>query len=179
MAKFKKGFPMRKRSLLVVLIALAVVITAQPVLAGQSHWVKVVNILLEKQKWIGQGQELYSYTMHDAEKWSTATWTYNHTTGMLMLSISQSVKVEESKAGKIPVVYKQATVHIVDADGDCKPEFGIFSDFVITAKGSTQTFLNVPPVIITSGHKISWNMWYAKLLKEHQIEIRTKKKTKS
>ena len=75
MAKFKKGFPMRKRSLLVVLIALAVVITAQPVLAGQSHWVKVVNILLEKQKWIGQGQELYSYTMHDAEKWSTATWT--------------------------------------------------------------------------------------------------------
>jgi len=171
---------MRKRSLLVVLIALAVVITAQPVLAGQSHWIKVVNILLEKQKWIGQGQELYSYTMHDAEKWSTATWTYNHTTGMLMLSISQSVKVEENERGiKMEPVYKQATVHLVDANGDGKPEFGIFSDFVLTAKGSTQTFLNVPPVEIDTGHKISWNMWYAKLMKEHKIEIRTKEKTQS
>ena len=171
---------MRKRSLLVVLIALAVVITAQPVLAGQSHWIKAVNVLLEKQKWIGQEQELYSYTMHDAETRSTATWTYNHTTGMLMLSISQSVKVEENKAGKQPAVYKQATVHLVDAKRDGKPEFGIFSDFVLTAKtGSTQTFLNVPPVEITTGHKISWNMWYARLLKEHKIEIRTKEKTQS
>jgi len=171
---------MRKRSLLVILIALAVVITAQPVLADQSHWVKVVNILLEKQKWIGQGQELYSYTMHDAEKWSTATWTYNHTTGMLMLSISQSVKVEENRGVKMKPIHKLATVHLIDANRDCKPEFGIFSDFVLASDtGSTQTLLTVPPTKITAGHKVSWNMWYAKLMKEHQIEIRTKKKTQS
>ncbi|GAH10919.1 unnamed protein product [marine sediment metagenome] len=95
------------------------------------------------------------------------------------MSISQSVKVEENKAGKQPTVYKQSTVHIIDADGDCKPEFGIFSDFVITAKGSTQTFLNVPPVEISVGHKIPWNMWYARLMKEHNIEIRKEQKKES
>jgi len=171
---------MRKRSLLVILIALAVVITAQPLLAGQKHWVNVVNILLKQQKWVGQGQELYSYTMHDAETWSTATWTYNHTSGMLMLSISQSVKVEENRGVKMKPVYKQATVHIIDANGDCKPEFGIFSDFVVTAdKGSIQTFLTVPPVEISAGHKVSWNMWYAKLMKEHNINIKKEQKKES
>lgn len=171
---------MRKLSLLVILIALAVGLTVQPTMAGQSHWIKAVNILLEKQMWIGQGQTLYSYTMHDVKTRTTATWTYNHTSRMLMLSIGQSVKVEENKGGKQPTVYKQATVHMIDANGDCNPEFGIFSDFVLTAKdGSTQTFLTVPPIKIDAGHKISWNMWYAKLLMEHDIEIRKKKLNKS
>lgn len=147
--------------------------------AAERHWIKVVNILLEKQVWIGQGQELYSYTMHEAATGTSATWTFNKTMNTLMLSITQSVKVTHGERGKQWINYKISTVHMMDFKGDCTPSMAVFGDFVLTDKGSIQTLLTVPPTKISQGHKVAWNKWYAKLLTEHGQKFKKKKSKES
>ena len=147
--------------------------------AAQRHWIKVVNILLEKQVWIGQGQELYSYTMHEAATGTTATWTYNKTSEVLMLSIAQTIKVTRGVQGKQWVNYKLSTVHLMDFKGECTPSFAVFGDLVLNTQGKLQTLLTVPPAKISQGHKVAWNKWYAKILTEHGQKFKKKKKNQS
>ena len=143
---------------------------------AERHWINVVNILLGEQMWEGQDQELYSYTMHDAATGTSATWTYNKTSHVLMLSIAQTIKVTHGRKGKQWVNYKLSTVHLMDFKGDCTPQFAIFGDMVLTAKGNLSTLLTVPPAKISTGHKMAWNKWYAKILTEHGKKFKKKKK---
>ena len=124
---------------------------------------------------MGQGQQLYSYTMHDptrkAGPWS-ATWTYNKTSGALMLSVTQAVKVEKSERGQGETSYKLATVHLIDYKGDCTAQMAVAGNFVLNEGGDVRTLLAVPPMKISTGMKMIWNFWYAKLLQEHQMEVK-------
>jgi hypothetical protein len=147
--------------------------------AAERHWLRVVNILLTKQMWVGQGQELYSYTMHETASGTTATWTYNHTTHTLMLSIVQTMKIIKGAHGKQWVTYKVSTVHLMDFKGDCTPSFAVFGDLVVTDKGKMQTLLTIPPAKITKGHKVAWNKWYAQILSEHGKNFKRKKSKES
>ena len=171
---------MKRTSIFVVALALLLSFTLSVrTEAAERHWIKAVNILLTKQVWMGQEQELYSYTMHEAATGTTATWTYNKTTHTLMLSIVQSIKVTHGAKGKQWTTYKLSTVHLMDFKGDCTPSFAVFGDLVVSDTGKLQTLLTVPPAKISVGHKVVWNKWYAQLLTEHGEEFKKKKSTES